>query len=110
MLDGVDAVEHLISTSLPKNSNESPIYDVETNLVATMRLLSLMVQRQIRKIVYASSGGTVYGIPRSIPVREDHPTHLPGRNFDVPVSVLDITLARSELKWSPAMGSPKACG
>jgi UDP-glucose 4-epimerase len=73
-LDGVDAVIHLISTTLPKSSNEAPILDVETNVSATLRLLSLMVERQIRKIVFASSGGTVYGVPRVIPITEQHPT------------------------------------
>lgn len=74
-LDGVDAVIHLVSTMLPKVSNDAPERDVETNVVATLRLLSLMVERRIRKIVFASSGGTVYGVPRVIPIPEDHPTH-----------------------------------
>ncbi len=73
-LDGADAVVHLISTTLPKASNEAPAHDVETNVIATLRLLALMVERHIRKIVFASSGGTVYGIPRVIPIPEDHPT------------------------------------
>lgn len=74
-LDGVDAVIHLVATMLPKVSNDAPERDVETNVVATLRLLSLMVERRIRRIVFASSGGTVYGVPRVIPIPEDHPTH-----------------------------------
>lgn len=73
-LAGADAVVHLISTSLPKSSNEDPARDVETNVVATLRLLALMVRRQVRRIVFASSGGTVYGATRTVPIREDHPT------------------------------------
>lgn len=73
-LEGVHAVVHLISTMLPKSSNQAPMQDVETNVIATLRLLSLMTERSIRKIVFASSGGTIYGIPRSVPIREDHPT------------------------------------
>lgn len=73
-LDGVDAVVHLVSTMLPKPSNEAPARDVETNVVATLRLLTLMVERRIRKIVFASSGGTVYGVPQAIPITEKHPT------------------------------------
>ncbi len=73
-LDGVDAVIHLVSTMLPKASNEAPAQDVDTNVVATLRLLSLMVGRGVRKIVFASSGGTVYGIPKIVPIAEDHPT------------------------------------
>jgi UDP-glucose 4-epimerase len=73
-LEGVDAVVHLVSTMLPKSSNEAPGRDVETNVVSTLRLLSLMVERGIRRIVFASSGGTVYGVPRMVPITEEHPT------------------------------------
>jgi len=73
-IDGSDAVIHLVSTTLPKSSNEDPIYDVTTNLVATLQLLDAMVARKVGKIVFISSGGTVYGTPRHIPVEEDHPT------------------------------------
>ena len=73
-IDGSDAVIHLVSTTLPKSSNEDPIYDVQTNLVATLQLLDAMVARKIGKIIFISSGGTVYGTPRYIPVDESHPT------------------------------------
>src|SRR5690606_5139871 len=42
-LKDVDTVFHLVSTTLPKNSNDDPIYDVQTNLVATLQLLQAMV-------------------------------------------------------------------
>lgn len=73
-LDGTEAVIHLISTMLPKSSNEAPARDVETNVVATLRLLGLMAQRGVGRIVFASSGGTVYGVPRTVPITEEHPT------------------------------------
>ena len=38
-IDGVDAVIHLVSSTLPKNSNDDPIYDVQTNLVASIQML-----------------------------------------------------------------------
>ena len=73
-VEGCNMVFHLISTTLPKNSNDDPIYDVETNLVGTLRLLSAAVRCGVKKVVFISSGGTVYGIPNRIPVSEDHPT------------------------------------
>jgi len=73
-VDGVDVVLHLVSTTLPKNSNDDPLYDVQTNLVATLQLLNAMVAKHIKKIVFISSGGTVYGNPRYLPIDEDHPT------------------------------------
>lgn len=73
-IDGVDAVMHLVSTTLPKSSNDDPIYDVQSNLVATLQLLNAMVARNVRKIVFISSGGTVYGMPTYLPLDEKHPT------------------------------------
>jgi UDP-glucose 4-epimerase len=73
-IDGADAVIHLVSTTLPKSSNDDPIYDVQTNLVATLQLLDAMVARKVGKIIFISSGGTVYGVPKYVPVDEGHPT------------------------------------
>jgi len=73
-IDGVDVVLHLVSTTLPKSSNDDPIYDVQSNLVATLQLLNAMVAKRVRKIVFISSGGTVYGNPTYLPLDENHPT------------------------------------
>lgn len=71
---GMDVVLHLVSTTLPKNSNDDPIYDVQSNLVATLQLLGAMVAQGVRKVVFISSGGTVYGNPQYLPIDEGHPT------------------------------------
>lgn len=73
-LDGMDAVFHLVSTTLPKSSNDDPIYDVQSNMVSTLQMLNAMVSKGIKKIVFISSGGTVYGVPQYLPVDEKHPT------------------------------------
>jgi UDP-glucose 4-epimerase len=73
-LDECEVVFHLVSTTLPQTSNDNPLYDVETNLAATLRLLDLARSAGAKKIVFASSGGTVYGVPQSIPIPETHPT------------------------------------
>jgi UDP-glucose 4-epimerase len=73
-IDGVEVVLHLVSTTLPKNSNDDPVFDVQTNLIATLQLLNAMVDKQVRKIVFISSGGTVYGNPIYLPIDENHPT------------------------------------
>ena len=72
-LEGVEVVYHLISTTVPSTSNLDPVADVEGNLINTLRLLQLMVQKHIPRIVYLSSGGTVYGIPEMVPISETHP-------------------------------------
>ncbi len=72
-LHGIDVVYHLISTSLPGTSNLDPVSDIEGNLIATIRLLENMDKLDIQKIVYLSSGGTVYGNPAQDIVSEIHP-------------------------------------
>jgi UDP-glucose 4-epimerase len=73
-IEGVDVVLHLISSTLPKTSNEDPVYDVQSNLVATLQMLNAMASHNVRKIVFISSGGTVYGTPLYLPIDECHPT------------------------------------
>jgi UDP-glucose 4-epimerase len=74
VINGTDVVLHLVSTTLPKNSNDDPVYDVQSNLVGTLQMLNAMVTCKVRKIVFISSGGTVYGIPKYLPIDEKHPT------------------------------------
>jgi UDP-glucose 4-epimerase len=69
-----DIVYHLVSTTVPQTSNEDPVYDVQANILGTLRLLDAVRNSQVKKIVFASSGGTVYGIPKEIPINENHPT------------------------------------
>ena len=71
-LEGIDIVIHLISTTLPKTSNDNTLFDVESNVIETLFLLEKCCERKIKKIIFTSSGGTVYGVPRMLPVQEDH--------------------------------------
>jgi UDP-glucose 4-epimerase len=74
-VEDVEVVFHFVSTTIPKTSNDDPIYDVRSNLVDTLQLLESCVEAGVRKVVFASSGGTVYGQPRTLPITEDHPTN-----------------------------------
>lgn len=73
-LQGVDIVFHLISTTLPKSSNDDPANDVMTNIVPTIQLLESARKMGVRKVIFFSSGGTVYGVPKIVPTPEEHST------------------------------------
>jgi UDP-glucose 4-epimerase len=73
-LEGCDICYHLVSTTLPKSSNADPLFDVETNVIGTLRLLTHAVRLGVKKVVFVSSGGTVYGVPQVVPIDEYHPT------------------------------------
>lgn len=66
-------VFHLISTTVP--SNTDVLWDVESNVIPTIRLLESCVRCNVGKIVYFSSGGTVYGVPKQVPIVEEHETN-----------------------------------
>jgi len=71
---GCEAAFHLAWTTLPKSSNEDPAADVESNIAGTVRLLEAWRGAGGGKLVFISSGGTVYGVPRAVPITEEHPT------------------------------------
>lgn len=71
---GCNVVFHLVSTTLPKSSNEDPLFDLETNVGDTLKLLETVRRNAVERIVFISSGGTVYGRPRATPIPETHPT------------------------------------
>jgi UDP-glucose 4-epimerase len=68
------SVVHLAGSTVPGNSNRDPQFDVITNVCETIALLDLCVRHRVGKVLFLSSGGAVYGIPRKTPVAEDHPT------------------------------------
>jgi UDP-glucose 4-epimerase len=74
-IHGFDAVMHMVSTTLPKSSNDDPIFDVQSNVVGSLHILNAMVTHRVPSIVFISSGGTVYGNPLYLPVDENHPTN-----------------------------------
>jgi len=71
---GVDFVFHLVSSTIPQTSNDDPIFDVQSNVIETIALLEMCVKYAVKKVVFVSSGGTVYGLPKQLPVTENHPT------------------------------------
>lgn len=71
---GKDIIFHFAATTLPASSNLNPVYDIETNLISTLSLIENALKYNVKKFIFASSGGTVYGIPQSLPISENHPT------------------------------------
>lgn len=72
-LDGCDGVLHALSATTPGTGDRNPHLDVEQNLMSTLTLLDLMTKAQVRRMVYLSSGGTVYGRPEVVPTPETQP-------------------------------------
>src|SRR3990172_1715913 len=73
-LQDIEVVYHLASTTIPETSNEDPAFDVVSNVADTIHMLDECVAAGVKRVVFISSGGAVYGIPQSTPISEDHST------------------------------------
>jgi len=73
LVEGVDTAFHLAWTTVPFSANADPAANVEQNLPAGLRLAEALSRRQGGRLVFFSSGGTVYG-PSNEPLGEDHQT------------------------------------
>jgi UDP-glucose 4-epimerase len=71
-----DVVVHLAAQVSVRRSVADPQRDVEVNVLGTVRLLEAARQHGTDKVVFATSGGCIYGQPEveALPVPEDHPT------------------------------------
>lgn len=72
IIRGYDVIFHLVSCSVP--SVYVPFEEIENVIKPTIRLLEACTEVGAKKIVYFSSGGTVYGIPECVPIDESHNT------------------------------------
>ena len=84
----IEAVYHAAWSSISETAIQNQTADIEANLVPLVRLLDACRDSQVRRILFLSTGGAVYGLPRTSPVTEDHPTH--------PISPYGITKLAAE--------------
>lgn len=66
-----DIVYHLASTVIPGNSNNNIANELEANIIVTCKLLDACVRQGVKKVVFISSGGAVYGKQGECPIDED---------------------------------------
>lgn len=75
ILCGQDVVYHLVSTNVPANSNQHISQDIEANVLFSSKLFDACVNNNVKKVVFVSSGGTVYGKESKCPLNENTPTN-----------------------------------
>lgn len=68
-----DVVFHLAAQADVRVSVARPQFDAEVNIIGSLNLFEAAIASGVRKVVFASSGGTIYGTPEELPVRESHP-------------------------------------
>ena len=68
-----DIVNHHAAQNGVRQSNADPVFDAQHNIIGSIRLIQCCIEYGVKKVIYASSGGTVYGEPTYLPVDETHP-------------------------------------
>ena len=65
-----EVVFHLAAQAGVRPSLEDPVLDASINLMGTLNVIECALKVGVRKVIYAASGGTIYGEPRRIPAKE----------------------------------------
>ena len=78
-----DIIIHAACTTVPENSTHNPIYDIESNVLPTLGLIQEAIKQGVKKFIYLSSGGVIYGNVNSEIINE--------YNLTQPISSYGIT-------------------
>ena len=96
---GVDTIFHYAAQIDVRKSVEDPVLDAEVNVLGTIRVAQAALAAGVAQIVFASSGGAIYGDPEGLAADENHPTN--------PVSPYGVAkLAGEKYLFGLAHGTP----
>ena len=68
-----EVVNHHAAQVNVRKSVDTPMYDANVNILGSLNLCELSRKFQVKKFIYASTGGAVYGEPKRLPVKETCP-------------------------------------
>lgn len=75
VLKGQDVLYHLLSSTVPATSNRQIPKEIKDNVESMSELLEACVKCHLKRIVFLSSGGTVYGVENVCPLKEEMETY-----------------------------------
>jgi UDP-glucose 4-epimerase len=68
-----DVVNHHAAQIDVRKSVEDPAFDAETNIIGSINLFELSINYGVRRVIFASTGGALYGEPKALPAKENTP-------------------------------------
>jgi len=89
-----EGVDHHAAQIDVRRSVDDPVFDAGTNILGALGLLQACTRHGVRKFVYASTGGALYGEGRTLPATEEHPV-----NPESPYGVSKHTLEHYLYLW-----------
>lgn len=75
VISGNDILYHLVSTNNPTSSNRHIGAEIEDNIDISIKIFDSCVKNHIKKVLFVSSGGTIYGNVEKYPIVEDDTTN-----------------------------------
>ena len=69
-----EAIFHLAAQMDVRRSVADPVYDAQVNLVGMLNLMEAARVNGLRRVIFSSTGGAIYGEQEAYPCDEDHPT------------------------------------
>jgi UDP-glucose 4-epimerase len=71
----IEVLNHHAAQMDVRRSVADPLFDARVNILGLLNVLEGAREAGTKKVIFASSGGTVYGEQEVFPASEDHPTH-----------------------------------
>jgi UDP-glucose 4-epimerase len=97
--EGIETVFHHAAQIDVRRSVADPVFDAEVNVIGTILLAKAALEAGVAQIVFASSGGAIYGDPEGFSAAESHPLN--------PCSAYGVAkLAGEKYLQAMAQGSP----
>jgi len=69
----IDIVNHHASQIDVRKSVDDPMYDADVNIKGALNILDLCIRHKVKKIIFPSTGGAIYGSPKTLPADENCP-------------------------------------
>ena len=71
--ENFEVINHHAAQISVSDSVKNPVKDAESNIIGTLQLLQKAVEYGVHSIIFASTGGAIYGDQDYFPAKEDHP-------------------------------------
>ncbi len=90
-----EIVNHQAAQMVIARSITNPVFDAQENILGSLNVILNCVRFGVKRIIYASSGGAIYGEPQSLPVDEKHPIN--------PISPYGISSNKHLKTWKKSL-------
>ena len=101
VIKDVDEIILLAHTTVPQTSYDDPVKDILGNVPEAVNLFEIASSLGMKKVVFVSSGGTIYGKAKQLPITEEHPT-----NPISPYGISKLTIEKYGLMYNELKGLP----